>query len=105
MFNRLKNDSDANVSMDAIGVVVGVLVTIIIAVLVFYSIAGSIDTSDLDSTVEGVRAGGNTTSGTPVTNSTDAVLDQAATVFTIMPIIAIVIVAVIILLFIGKIGG
>jgi len=100
---KFLKDQDADVKM--IGMVVGILVTLIVAILVFYNIAGSVgsDLSDLDSDVETNRAGGNTTSGTPVTNATDAILDQSSTFFTIAPIIAIVIVAVVILGFVNKI--
>lgn len=76
-----------------IGGVVGILVTLIIAVLVFYNIAGSIDTTTIDASL----------SGTPAANATDDTLDQAATFFTIAPIIAIVVVAVVILKYVGQI--
>jgi len=92
MKNLLKND-EADVRM--VGAVVGVLVTIIIAVLVFYNIAASIDVADIDAGL----------TGTPAANGTDAVLDQAATFFTIAPIISIVIVAVVILGYVSRIGG
>jgi len=86
----VKND-EADVKM--VGAVVGILVTLIIAVLVFYNIAGSIDTSTIDSGL----------TGTPAANATDDTLDQASTFFTIAPIIAIVIVAVVILGYVSKI--
>ena len=76
-----------------IGAVVGILVTLIIAVLVFYNVAWSIDASSIDEDL----------TGTPTQNATDSTLDQAATFFTIAPIIAIVIVAVIILKYVGDI--
>jgi len=76
-----------------IGGIVAILVTLIIAVVVFYNIAGSIDTTDIDSGFD----------GTPAANATGSVMDQAATVFTIAPIIAIVIVAVVILRYVGQI--
>jgi len=91
MRTLLDNDK-ADVRM--IGGVVGILVTLIIAVLVFYNIAGSIDASDLDDEFTG---------HTPVSNSTNNVLDQSATFFTIAPIIAIVVVAVVILKYVGQI--
>lgn len=92
---RLKNDQNASVKM--IGVVAGLFVTLAVAILVFYSLAGGIDTTTLDTNF-GVL---NTT---PVLNATDATLDQAATFFTIAPLIGIVIVAVVILGYVGKIG-
>jgi len=84
-------DDEADVKM--VGMVVGILVTLIIAVLVFYNIAGSIDTTSIDSDL----------TGTPAANATDDTLDQASTFFTIAPIIAIVIVAVVILGYVSKI--
>ncbi len=89
--NFIKNE-EADVRM--VGAVVGILVTLIIAVLVFYNIAGSIDTSTIDASL----------TGTPAQNATDDTLDQAATFFTIAPIIAIVVVAVVILNYVSKIG-
>ena len=80
-------------SIKMIGAVVGILVTLIIAVLVFYNIAASIDTTSIDADL----------TGTPAANATDATLDQAGTFFSIAPIIAIVIVAVVILGYVSKI--
>lgn len=93
MFRKLKGNNDADVRM--VGAVVGILVTLIIAVLVFYNIAGSIDTTTIDAAL----------TGTPAANATDATLDQAATFFSIAPIIAIVVVAVVILGYVSRIGG
>jgi len=89
---QILKDEKADVKM--IGMVVGILVTLIIAVLVFYNIAASIDTTTIDADL----------TGTPAANATDSTLDQAGTFFTIAPIIAIVIVAVVILGFVGRIG-
>ena len=88
---QLFDEDKANVQM--VGAVVGILVTLIIAVLVFYNVAGSIDATSIDEDL----------TGTPAANATDDTLDQAATFFTIAPIIAIVIVAVIILKYVGDI--
>lgn len=91
---KLWADKDANTAM--IGAVVGIMVTIIIAVLVFYNIAASIDTADIDAEFG---------AGTPAGNATNATLDQAETFFTIAPIIGIVVVAVVILDYVSRIGG
>ena len=88
---KLLKDDDANTQM--IGAVVGILVTLIIAVIVFYTIASSLDVSSLDADFN----------GTPAQNATEATLDQAGTFFTIAPIIAIVIVAVVILGYVSRI--
>jgi len=90
----LYRSDDADTKM--IGMVVGVLVTIIISVLIFYSIAGSIDTTDIDSNI------GNTNT-TYAANATDDTLDQASTFYAIAPIIAIVVVAVVILGYVSRI--
>ena len=88
----LSQNNKADIKM--IGAVVGILVTLIVAVLVFYNIAGSIDTTTIDAGL----------TGTPAANATDDTLSQAATFFSIAPIIAIVIVAVVILGYVGRIG-
>jgi len=85
MFESLKKNDSGNVQM--VGMVVGLLITIIIAVLIFYNVAGSIDTTTIDAEL----------TGTPAANATDDTLDQAATFFTIAPILALVIIAVIII--------
>ena len=90
----LIKDDHADVKM--VGMVVGILVTLIVAVLVFYNIASSIDTTDIDSNFGAVNE-------TPAANATDDTLDQAETFFGIAPIIAIVIVAVVILGYVSKI--
>jgi len=84
-------NNEADTAM--IGGVIGILVTLIIAVLVFYNIASSIDTTSVDAEL----------TGTPSANATTEVLNQAATFFTIAPIIAIVVVAVVILRYVGQI--
>lgn len=92
MLRKLHTNEDADVRM--IGGVVGILVTLIVAVLVFYNIAGSVDTTGIDAGL----------TGTPAANATTDTLDQAATFFQIAPIIAIVVVAVVILNYVGRIG-
>jgi len=89
----LIKDNHADVKM--IGAVVGILITLIIAVLVFYNVAGGIDTTSIDADL----------TGTPSANATTDTLDQAATFFQIAPIIAIVVVAVVILGYVSKIGS
>ena len=88
--------NQADVQM--IGAVVGLLITIIVAVLVFYNVASSIDTTTIDGNFGGVNT-------TPSANATEATLDQAGTFFSITPIIAIVVVAVVILAYVNRIGG
>ena len=90
---KIIKDDQADVRM--IGMVVGILVTLIIAVLVFYNIAGGIDTTSIDDSL----------TGTPAANATADTLDQSATFFQIAPIIAIVVVAVVILGYVSRIGG
>ena len=106
----LLDDETADAKM--IGGVVGILVTLIIAVLVFYNISANIDYSTADENImENVYGMSDDATSTPVANdtrvfaenATSATLDQAATFFTIAPIIAIVVVAVVILKYVGQI--
>lgn len=97
---KLKENENADVRM--IGAVVGILVTLIIATLVFYNIAASIDISTVDSDLQTALGDSG---ATYAANATEETLDMASTFFTIAPIIAIVIVAVVILGYVGRIGG
>jgi len=99
-------DDKGNVQM--VGAVVGILVTLIIAVMIFYNMAGAIDNTTTDDRIQDNVYGrsGNDVNFDNITeagNATDDLLDQASTFFTIAPIIAIVIVAVIILKYVGDI--
>jgi len=98
LIKSLSRDDNADVKM--VGMVVGILVTLIIAVLVFYTIAGSVDTSTID---DNFNFTGGGASETWATNATDDTLDQAGTFFSIAPIIAIVVVAVVILGYVSRI--
>ena len=102
---KLLTNKDADIKM--VGAVVALLVTLIVAVLIFYSIAGTVDTSGLDSSVGAARGktGDALANHTDVANSTDDILSQSATFFSVAPIIAIVIVAVVILGYVSRIGG
>ena len=103
-----------NAQMGVVSAAIGLLITLIVVVLVFYNIAGSIDTAELENdmraavgvtygTTNESKAAYNAT--TPVSNGTNNVLDQAATFFTIAPIIVIVIVAVVVIGYVKSIGG
>lgn len=81
--------------MGMVGAAVGLLITLIIVVLIYYNIAASIDTTGIDAKLP----------GTPAANATEQINDQAATFFTIAPIIAIVIVAVVVIGYVQRIGG
>ena len=93
LMKKFLDNDHADVKM--IGAVVGILITLIVAVLVFYNIAGGINTTTIDAGL----------TGTPAANATDDTLTQAATFFQIAPIIAIVVVAVVILGYVSRIGG
>jgi len=99
----LRADDNADVKM--IGGVVGILVTLMISILVFYNIAASIDSSSVDTDLQqtGLAGGAATHNYTYAANATSDILDQSITFFTIAPIIAIVIVAVVILRYVGQI--
>ena len=81
--------------MGMVGAAIGLFITLIIAVLIYYNIAGSINTTTIDANLP----------GTPAANATTATNSQAATFFTIAPIIGIVIVAVVVIGYVQRIGG
>ena len=99
MFERFRKNENADVKM--VGAVIGILITIIIGALVFYSIAGSMTPGTTDTTL---NANLGTGDHAYAANATGNTLEQAETFFTIAPIIAIVIVAVVILQYVGRIG-
>ena len=85
--------------MGMIGAAVGLFITLVIAILLYYNIVASIDPGTMDDlqTFWGT--------GTPVTNATNAISSQAATFFSIAPIVGIVIVAVVVIGYVQRIGG
>lgn len=87
----LKN-KEGNIAM--VGAVVSLLIMLIISALVFYNVAGAIDTTTIDAGL----------TGTPSANATEEVLDQAAVFYAVAPILALVIVAVVILAYVKRIG-
>jgi hypothetical protein len=80
--------------MGMVGAAVGLLITLIIVVLIYWNIAASIDTTAIDAKLP----------GTPAGNATTQINAQATTFFTIAPIIAIVIVAVVVIGYVQRIG-
>ena len=89
----LAKDERGDIRM--IGAVVGILVTLVVAALVFFNIMASIDTTTLDAEF----------TGTPVANATTSIMEQSDVFFSLAPIIAIVIVAVVILGYVSRIGS
>jgi len=99
-----------------IGSVIGLFITLIIAILVLYNMAEGIAFSaDTERDINTAR-GWHTTpvdgmnsdkwnNTTTANNVTGDILDQAGTFFQIAPIIGIVVVATVILLYVGKIGS
>ena len=99
--NRLAIHNN-HAQMNLIGAAIGTLITVIICVLIYYNIAGS-----TYSTVTINAAQAKTTYGQAVNaskNATDNVNSQASTFFTIAPIIAVVIVAVVVISYVRQIG-
>ena len=94
---RRMND---HAQMAMVGQAVGLLITLIIVVLVYYNIAGS--------THHTTNYAGETTYQSSIwnasNNATGAVNTQAATFFTIAPIIVLVIVAVVVISYVKMIG-
>lgn len=91
---KLLNNKKADVRV--VSQAVGILVLIFVSILVFYNIAASIDYDTVDGNIGAAHA-------QPALNASNATMDQAATFYTIAPIIVIVIVAVVILRYVGMI--
>ena len=102
--------SNCKADVRLIGGVIGLFVTLLVAIMVMYSIAGSLAPTTLDSQYFGTKSSGGDGLGneqfnqSPAENATSPILDQAEVFFTLAPILGIVIVAVIILLYVGRIG-
>ena len=78
-----------------VGAAIGLLITLTVAILIYFNIAASVDTTSIDAKL----------AGEPALNATDNINEQAATFFTIAPIIVIVIVAVVVIGYVKSIGG
>lgn len=85
--------------MAMVGAAIGLLITIIISVLVYWNIAASTQQA----------AGTDTSRASQMRNAsrnaTTSINNQAATFYTIAPIVAIVIVAVVVISYVQRIGG
>jgi hypothetical protein len=101
----LKHNTTAQAGM--VGIALGILITIIIGALVYFSIAGSVDTVGIDTKMGGTynATSGQWTGPHPCSNATNAANTQASTFFTLAPLLALVVVAVIIIGYVNKIGG
>lgn len=95
-WKQFLQNKDADIRM--IGAVIGIMVTLLIGILVFYNVTTSLDHTTIDAEF-------GPTSATPAWNASNATLDHAATFFQVAPIIGIVIVAVVVLGYVGRIGG
>jgi len=86
--------------MGMVGTAVGLLITLIIVVLIFYNISAS--------TYNSIPRGGSDAYKRGIynmsRNASEATNSQAGTFFTIAPIIAIVIVAVVVIGYVQRIG-
>jgi hypothetical protein len=89
--------------MGMVGAAVGLLITLIIVILIYYNVSASIDTSSIDRKMGWNGSALDLTR--PALNATKSINSQAATFFTIAPIIAIVIVAVVVIGYVQRIGG
>ena len=91
---------DNNANLQIIGQAVGLLITLIIVVLVYYNIsASSYHTMSYGTETTAQSALWNASN-----NATTAVNNQAATFFTISPIIVLVMVAVVVIGYVKMIG-
>ena len=84
-FAEFKNDNHGQVAM--IGIVIGLAVAIIVGVLVFYKINASITTSGFVGPSNVVAA------GTAYNATRTAINSSAQTTFTLLPIVAIIVIA------------
>lgn len=92
---KLLKDNSADVKM--VGAIVALLITLAASVLIFYNFMSGIDTTTIDANFGGANT-------TPAANATNQILNQAGLFYTIAPMIAIIIVAVVILAYIKKLG-
>ena len=92
MKRSLLKDNHADVKM--VGAIVALLITLAASVLIFYNFMAGVDTTTIDANFD----------GTPAANATNQILNQAGLFYTIAPMIAIIIVAVVILAYIKKLG-
>ena len=92
--------------MAMVGAAIGLFITLIIAIILYYNIASAIDTTAIDANFNKDVVGWAGTNGSrPAYNATTGINDQAATFFTIAPIVGIVIVAVVVIGYVQRIGG
>lgn len=88
--------ADESADAKTVGTVIALFITIAISLLVVFNIAASIDYTSIDADIGG-------TANTPSENATRNAITQAETFYTIAPIIGIVLVAVVILRYVGMI--
>lgn len=102
---RLFRNNHADVSV--IGAAVAILAALMISIVVVYNVASSIDVSTTtERSVNAARGYVNDqyNNSTPILNSTDATLAQAATFYTLAPLVVVVIIAITILGYVMTIG-
>ena len=96
---RLCKNSHAQMSL--IVAAIGLFITLLISILVYYNIAGvSIHTHDYATESNATAALWNQSN-----NATASINNQAATFYTVAPIVGIVIVAVVVISYVQRIGG
>lgn len=107
MLLKLTTNNNAEADTAVVSKVIAVFITIFVAILLVYTIAGSMNAHDTDKDLWGPTwnngSGGLAYNTTPMQNATNNSIEQSATFFTIAPIIAIVMVAVVILRYVGMI--
>ena len=105
---------DKTGTVQDIGMAVAILVSIIVAVVIVYNMAGAMDVSNVDNTIQSnlidivadtAESADGAHNYTIAGNATVDILDQSATFFTIAPLVVVVLVAVVILSYVMQIGG
>jgi len=97
---KLLNHKHASVAM--VGGAIGLLITLIISVLIFYSMLAS--SPSLPAPAAGASSYYKALQNQSE-NASSTISSQASTFFTIAPIVAIVIVAVVVIGYVQRIGG
>jgi hypothetical protein len=86
-----------------VGAAIGLLITLLISVLIYFSIAPAAQPTAAQMNRSGTVAQRKVWNQS--NNASNAISNQAATFFTIAPIVAIVIVAVVVIGYVQRIGG
>jgi len=101
----MKNNRGKLASVAMVASAVGFLITLVMSTIIYYNLANyNVNTIDAKFGMT-VNATGVINGSRPAANATARINGQAGTFFTIAPIVAIVIVAVVVIGYVQRIGG